>query len=157
MKISFILLLWFQVGLLRADSMVLMPASQVFGLDNASGSARAQAMGSASVALAGDASAVFTNPAGLAGVGVTELSAHHNAWLVDTWQESAVLGLPLGRGTGMAIFGNYVDYGNFEGRDASGNPTFPFKAYRLGGGFGWGREVAPGLSAGIAVKGSEQA
>jgi hypothetical protein len=125
-------------------------------LDNTGGSARAMALGSAFVGVADDSSALFWNPAGLGSLRQSEVAIHHNTWLVDTLQESLVASFPVKGLGGFGAMVSYLDYGTFQGRDSSGNPTPSFSAGKFGFMAGWGKEWAPGFSAGLALRGNMQ-
>ncbi len=122
--------------------------------ENTNPSARAMALGSAFVGVADDASALFANPAGLAWLGKGEISANTNFWLVDTFQESLLLGLPLSpRWGGIGIAASYLDFGTFEGRDAAGSlaPNYGANLLYLKG--GWGMEAVGHLAFGAGFEG----
>ena len=133
--------------------------SKALPLQQAAGTARATAMGSAVVAVPQGAASLLWNPAGLSRLGGKELSLHHNSGLGDTIQETAIFGMPLGEvkaggGSlgGLAASLGYVNYGSFSGRDALGQPADTYHAGEYSGSVGWGMEVLPKLSAGIALK-----
>jgi tetratricopeptide (TPR) repeat protein len=155
-KSGFLLLACWLSTTLAADTSIYQPSSQALALESAKGSARSQALGLADVAMTHGADSIFSNPASLAVLKEGELSVHHNSWLVDTWQETGLVALPMGRWGGAALFGDHMDYGSFEGRDPAGNLTASFSASRNGGGVGWGWDVAPGLAVGAAVKATLQ-
>lgn len=132
-------------------------------LQQAGGTARATAMGSAVVAVSQGAASLLWNPAGLSRMNCTEISLHHNTALGDTIQETAIFGMPLGgvkndgKGGspgGIAVSFGYVGYGSFEGRDAQALQTADYHAGDYSGSVGWGRELLPGFSGGIALKGN---
>lgn len=113
--------------------------------------ARPMGMGSAYVALADDATATYWNPAGLAGVRSTEVTAMHNEWIQDFRQEYAAVGAPLGKGTlGFAFSGFYTS--ELEGRDDVGNLTQGFGFNDITMTAAYGRPIAAGLDAGLAVR-----
>jgi tetratricopeptide (TPR) repeat protein len=125
--------------------------------DNTNPSARAMALGSAFVGIADDSSALFGNPAGLAWLKRGEVSTNTNFWLVDTFQETALVGLPLSPFGGIGFAASYLDFGSIEGRDASGSLTANYTANQLylAGGGGW--EVLKGLAVGAGLQGYESA
>lgn len=131
-------------------------ASLANPLDNHGGGARALGMGSAFVGVADDSSALFWNPAGLSGLDGFEAALHHNSWLAGIIQETLVVGLPLGPLGGVGASLNYINYGSLSGYDDSGSRNGEYSANRYGVGLGWGLHLLPGLSVGIAVKGSVQ-
>ncbi|MGE5179045.1 MAG: PorV/PorQ family protein [Bacteroidota bacterium] len=113
--------------------------------------ARAMGMGSAYVALADDPTATYWNPAGLAQVRGTELTAMHNEWIQDFRQEYAAVGAPIGSGTlGFAFSGFYTS--QLEGRDEVGNFTRNFGFNDVTMTAAYGRPLANGLDGGIAVR-----
>ena len=119
-------------------------------------SARAVGMGSTFVGVADDSSALFWNPAGLAGLSTNQLAFHHNTWLAGISQETAVMALPMGALGGYAISGNYVDYGTFAGHDNTGARVNDYNVSRFGFGVGGGKEVVSGISVGGGLKASSQ-
>lgn len=133
-------------------------------LQYAGGTARATGMGSAVVAVPQGSGSLLWNPAGLARMECTEVGLHHYTGLSGIAQETAILGIPLGpvkddcKGGalgGLAASLNYVDYGTFNGRDVTGLPTGNYHARDYAGSLGWGVEILPSLSGGIALKGSQ--
>ncbi|MFA5162766.1 MAG: PorV/PorQ family protein [Elusimicrobiales bacterium] len=89
--------------------------------------AREQGMAGAATAVAGGATAMYINPAGMAGTGA-ELSASH----VELAQENKLENIVLAHDAfgGRLAYGlTYVHYGDLEGRDTSGNLTSNFTAY----------------------------
>jgi hypothetical protein len=132
------------------------PAERFNSTDNTNVSARAAAMGSAFVGIADDASAILSNPAGLAslsGGGIALLSQF--GW-VDTFQETAVLGLPLGDLGGIGFAGSFFNFGTVEGRDESGSLAPDYSNYRVAVQAGWGRDLIRELSLGLAFRGVQQ-
>lgn len=113
--------------------------------------ARPMGMGSAYVALVDDPTATYWNPAGLAAVRSTQITAMHNEWIQDFRQEYAAVAAPLGKGTlGFAFSGFYTS--ELEGRDEVGNVTHNFGFNDITMTAGYGRSLAPGLDAGLAVR-----
>lgn len=133
-------------------------------LQYAGGTARATGMGSAVVAVPQGSGSLLWNPAGLARMECTEVGLHHYSGLSGIAQETAIVGVPLGpvkddcKGGalgGLAASLNYVDYGTFNGRDVTGLPTGNYHARDYSASLGWGIEILPSLSGGIAVKGNQ--
>ena len=89
--------------------------------------ARAAAMGEAFTALADDGTALYWNPAGLAQIEKTEISAMYNRHFQVINQGYLSLASPLLGGT-TALGVNYVGMGQIQGRDEYGNPTGTFGA-----------------------------
>jgi len=136
-------------------------------LQQSAGTARAIGMGSAVVGVDQGAASLLWNPAGLARMTCKEVSLHHNSGLGGTVQEIGIIGIPLGTvkeqekdqcasgGShgGLAASLGYVNYGgNFAGSDAAGNPTGDYQAGEYSGSLGYGKEILPHLSAGVALR-----
>lgn len=120
------------------------------------GTARVISMGSAVVGLPQGSASVLWNPAGLGYLERLELGAHHHSGLVDTIQEMAVLGIPMGAFGGVAMNVKYVNDGTFDGRDAFGNPTGSYASTAWGVGFGWGKRVLSHLALGVTARFNSQ-
>jgi len=108
-------------------------------------------MGSAFVALVDDATATYWNPAGLASVTGTQITAMHNEWIQDFRQEFAAVGTKLGPGVvGFSIAGFYTS--ELEERSNKGVLTghFGFNDVALTGAYGL--NVASGLDLGVAAR-----
>jgi hypothetical protein len=112
--------------------------------------ARAMGMGGAYVAEAGDPSAVYWNPAGLGGLGASQITFMHNEWIQDFRQDFAAVAVPAfrggrgGLGLGVATF--YSDQlerrsdtgvllGHFGFNDilATGSAAVPLTSDLMGG------------------------
>jgi outer membrane protein OmpA-like peptidoglycan-associated protein len=137
--------------------------AQALPLQQEGGTARAMGMGSAVVAVKQDSASLLWNPAGLGYMSSKEIGLHHNSGLGDTIQEIAVFGMPLGHvedekhgGSmgGIAVSLGYVNYGTFSGANEAGVPGANYSAGDVDGSIGWGKELIPNLSAGIALKGN---
>lgn len=132
-------------------------------IQQAGGTARAMAMGSAVVGVSQGSASLLWNPAGLSRLSCAELGLHHNTGLGGAVQETAVLGLPLGEveyGCGGSLGGlaasfGYVNYGRFNGMDIGGQPTRSYEIRDFSGSLGWGLELLPGLSGGISLKNNQ--
>jgi hypothetical protein len=115
--------------------------------------ARAAAMGDAFTVIVDDGTSLYWNPAGLARIGKRQLSATYNMWFAGINQGYLGISFPLS-GRGVAAGGvNYIDMGDFDGRDEAGNPTGTFTAsalnYHLGYANGVGKKFVWGISAGV--------
>jgi uncharacterized protein UPF0164 len=113
--------------------------------------ARAMGMGSAYVALADDPTASYWNPAGLASIRGTQVTAMHNEWILDFRQEYAAVGTRLGPGgVGFSFSGFYGD--EIEQRDDTGILTghYGFNDIAVSGAYGL--QVTKGLNGGAAVR-----
>ncbi len=108
-------------------------------------------MGSAFVGVADDSSALFWNPAGLGLLDDGEIALHHNSWLTDITEDTAILSLPLEYGSvGAAI--DFLNYGSFEGRDSGGGLTSSYTGQNIQGALGWGLELADKYFGGVTMK-----
>jgi len=116
-------------------------------------SARGAAMAGAMVGLADDASAMSSNDAGLGTLDRGGLALHHNSWLMGLFQEQVDLALPCGAWGGVGVNLDYLSFGSFEGRDATGAATASYGGGRLGGGLHWGHGLGAGLYAGAGLEG----
>jgi uncharacterized protein UPF0164 len=114
--------------------------------------ARPMGMGSAYVALAGDPTAVYWNPAGLAGADGAQVIAMHNEWILDFKQEFAAVSRPVGSGAfGLGIAGFYA--GNeLDGRDEVGNQTGPFGFNDLAVTGSYARRITSRGALGVSAK-----
>ena len=113
--------------------------------------ARPMGMGSAYVALVDDATATYWNPAGLASVTGTQITAMHNEWIQDFRQEYAAVGTKLGPGViGFSFAGFYTS--ELEERNDTGVLTghIGFNDVAMTGAYGL--NVARGLDLGLATR-----
>ncbi len=125
-------------------------------LDNSNSFPRAAAMGSAFVGLADDATALFSNPAGLGYLNRWQLMADSNFWLVDTHQETILLGIPGPSQWGnFAVAFSYLDYGTFEGRDNAGSLAPNYSANRVNARVSWGLKILEEVSLGLGIQSSQ--
>lgn len=137
--------------LLLPGGAVAAPGETGFAFLKLGVGARAMGLGSAYVALADDPTAIYWNPAGLAAISGTQVTAMHNEWIQDFRQEFAAVGAHLGPGTlGVGFAGFYSS--EFEKRDDTGTLTghFGFNDISLTGAYA--AQVVPGLDAGLAVR-----
>jgi len=114
--------------------------------------ARGVGVGAAQTALTDDASAIYWNPAGLAGLGKTEIAAHHAELFADTRYDYLALARPTRFGTVGAGFG-YLSQGSLEGRDENRQQTGSFTASDSVFGLALGRPISRSVSAGLSLKG----
>ena len=114
-------------------------------------SARLQGMGNSGVALSGETQGMYSNPAGLAAVDGLEISAGH----VELVENSRLENIALSHkalGGRMAYGFTYVSYGEFEGRNTTGNLTGNFTASDMALQVGYARQFGK-LALGAALKG----
>ena len=131
-------------------------ASLAAPLDNLQGSARDMALGSAFVGVADDASALFFNPAGLAGLKNPDVALNHNSYLAGTFQETLEGAFPGEDIGGLAFALDYVSWGSLDLRDNTGVSQGSYNDTDIGLTAGWGKEWAKGFSTGLSVRGLQQ-
>ena len=113
--------------------------------------ARAAAMGDAFTVIVDDSTSLYWNPAGLAKIEKRQLSATYNLWFAGINQGYLGMGFPLG-GTAVVAGGvDYVDMGDFDGRDEAGNPTGTFTASALNYQVGYANRFREKFLWGISV------
>ena len=82
--------------------------------------ARAASLGDAYVAVAGDATATYWNPAGLLGIEHNDAAGMHNEWIQDLRHEFVAVGARRGRHAfGVSFIGLYTD--DIEARTEQGD------------------------------------
>ncbi len=87
--------------------------------------ARAASMGNAYVAVAGDATATYWNPAGLLGIQRNDVTGTHNAWIQDLRHEFLAFGTRRGpHALGLSFIGLYTP--DLESRNDAGDYTGKF-------------------------------
>jgi hypothetical protein len=138
-------------------SQTILPAAQQYNsIDDSTLSPRAAAMGGAFVGVADDASALFSNPAGLGFLNRGEIALYSDFGWTDTFQETAVLGFPINRYGGVGLAGSYLSFGNIDGYDETGTLTTGYDADRASFHLGWGMDFSGNLSLGAAFHGAQQ-
>ena len=115
--------------------------------------ARAAALGDAFTVIVDDSTSLYWNPAGLAKMEKRQFSATYNMWFAGINQGYLGMSFPLSRRGVIAGGVNYVDMGDFDGRDEFGNPTGTFTAsalnYQLGYANRFREKFLWGISAGL--------
>lgn len=115
--------------------------------------ARASAMGEAFIGVAGDASAVYWNPAAMAAVLGTQGMAMHNEYFQSLRLEQLALSHETEYGTlGLGFTGLYMDALERREDIPSSIPLGTFSAYDVAVTVGFARYIFPNLAAGLAVK-----
>ncbi|MEW6517599.1 MAG: PorV/PorQ family protein [candidate division FCPU426 bacterium] len=112
---------------------------------------RAVGMGEAFTAVADDVSSLYWNPAGLGGLKSAQVLLMHNQWLQNVLFEHGAVSAPLPAGS-LAASVTFVNYGTMDKIDDAGRVTGSFSAYDLSLALGYGLDLSPALSAGLAVK-----
>ncbi len=113
--------------------------------------AKASAMGDAFAVIVDDSTSLYWNPAGLARIEERQFSATYNMWFAGINQGYLGMGFPLPGGGVVAGGVNYVDMGDFDGRDESGNPTGTFTASALNFQLGYANRIGERLRWGISA------
>jgi len=123
-----------------------------FEILNTDVSARSAGMAGAFAGVSGDVNALFYNPAGLRAVQNRRASISYLDHVLDIKSGSFVVSLP-GRGKNMyAAALNYINYGDFEGRDELGNARAAFSAQDIAAVGGFARAYSSRVHFGAAVK-----
>lgn len=114
---------------------------------------RAAGMGEAYTAVAGDATAIYWNPAGLASLDHTQLHLMHNEWMQSVRVEFAGLAHPTPAGT-FSVGLTALNMDEIELREdlPSSEPLGHFSPFDLAFHLGWGRSLPGRVQAGMAVK-----
>jgi len=140
-------------------SLILIPSFSSFASDVGTTAAnflkmgigaRATAMGGAYTAIADDGTSLYWNPAGLAQIENTQISAMYNLWFQEVRQGYLNLVFPfLGGRAGLSA--NYVNMGQIEGRDEEGNPIGEFSASDINISLGYARRISSRLMFGASI------
>ncbi len=153
-SLAFCSLLLAAPAVFAATELVPPSAQLAFPLENQGGSARANAMGSAFVAVGGDVSALSWNPAGLASLTSAQLALHHNFYLQDLTQDTLLFATPQGDFGSWGLSASYLGYGSLQGRDSNGVVTGSYNAGRWGGEIAWAHVLFQGFAIGLGLKGN---
>jgi hypothetical protein len=114
--------------------------------------ARSMAMGGATGSVPGDISALFRNPALLAGESGQRLYFGHQEWYQGLQHESALLGLSLpGRLGSAAVHARYLHLAPLPAYDASLEQVGEVDVYDLAVGLTWARRFARRVDLGVSV------
>jgi hypothetical protein len=113
--------------------------------------AHAATLGDAYVAVAGDASATYWNPAGLLGIARNDVLGSHNAWIQDLRHEFVALGAHRGRhAAGISFIGLYTD--DIESRDETGASAGHFGYSNNAFSASYAFQAVPALGVGATVR-----
>ena len=113
--------------------------------------ARAAAMGESYVSVANDATATYWNPAGVARVDETQISAMQNTHVVDTSYQHLAAVKPFGRfGVGLAIA--RMDYGSIDRYTVANVKDGNFTANSLAAGVSLAGRIGDDISVGGTLK-----
>ncbi len=114
--------------------------------------ARSLGMGKAFVSIADDATATYWNPAGLAGITRSELTALHSVLWGGTVYDFISYVQPTRGGGTFGFSGTRLFLGGFEGRDAQNRVTHEFEDIQSAYGVSYGQKILDTLSIGATLK-----
>ena len=150
---ALLLALFVVAGTARAQQIVYTTAVPFLQIEPDS---RAAGMGNSGVALADNASAIFWNPAGLAGQRGAEVSLTHAQWLPaitsDLFYEYLVGKYHF---EGIGTFGGHITFlnlGEQEYRDENNVLLGQFRSYELAAGASYGRMITERLALGTGLR-----
>jgi hypothetical protein len=125
------------------------PGTAVFTFLKIGTDARSTAMGGAMTGLADGLGAATYNPASLALAAPREVTASYVNWVLDIQGGSLAGAWAVGEKGRLGISAQYLDYGNFDSRDAEGNTAPDFGASDLALGLSYAASFGQNISAGI--------
>ena len=153
---ALLLLLALPAAETMAATKIFKAASLALPMNSRMGSARSSVLGLGFTGIADDPAALLWNPAGLSLIKTGQVGLHHNSWIGEVTQETVLFALPMKKLGGFGVMVNYVNYGTFDGRTATGVPTRTLGASDLGYGIGWGRNLTDRVSAGFVFRRQQQ-
>ena len=124
------------------------PGTAVFSFLKIGTDARSTAMAGAMTGLADGLGAATYNPAAFAQSGPRELTASYVNWVLDIQGGSLAGVWSVGQKGRVGVSAQYLDYGNFDSRDADGNTAPGFGASDLALGVSYAAMLGTNLSAG---------
>jgi tetratricopeptide (TPR) repeat protein len=146
--VFFALVLIGGLGTLHAQT-VNPNSSTAFPILSTGFGARAVGMGESFTAVADDFSAVHYNPAGLAQIENPQLALMHNSYLEGGYYETIGFVMPfIGLGT-VGLDVNYLNYGDIDLRDFSGNLLGSYSPFDISIGGAFGFSLVPHISLGL--------
>ena len=115
--------------------------------------ARAAGLGGAYSAIASDASAVYWNPGGVAGIDNAQFFVSHISWYQDINYEFLGASYPASERMTLSASAAYLSYGSIDGYDEYDNPTGDVNStYDMAGGVSLGYAVTDNLALGVTAK-----
>jgi hypothetical protein len=114
--------------------------------------AKAIGMGESQVADANDLYATYWNPAGLAQLQRPQLGLMHNEWFEGINHQFLGFVQPVGNASALGGSVIFVDFGELQGRNASGKETKKFRPYDLALILSYARQFGAALSVGANAK-----
>jgi hypothetical protein len=143
---------WGMAAPAGAGETIYAPAGQYQPSEDTVWPARTLVLGASFTGVADDASALFLNPAGLAGLDRAEINLTSDFGSLEAFRETALAGFNISPGNGFGVSATYLNFGTLSGRDDSGNPTNGYGADQFTGQAGWGTQVLKGLSLGVGLE-----
>ncbi len=141
------------LGVLMCSASGASAASPGFRFLNLGAGSRAASMGDAHVAVGGDVSSMYWNPALLADQARSQASLTHLEWFQSFRLESASLGVNAGGVQfGAQVMGLYASQEDLIATDNTGAEQGHFGFYDLATSVGAARRVIPTLAVGLAGK-----
>jgi len=114
--------------------------------------ARGSALGGALVADGGGVESIYYNPAGLGAISKRTASAGYMDYLLDINSGYLAYAEPQGKWGNWGASIIYINYGDFDHRDANGNDLGSFSASDFVLGLSYARNMLPKLSLGASGK-----
>jgi tetratricopeptide (TPR) repeat protein len=118
--------------------------------------AKGMGLGRAFVSLGGDASSVFSNPAGTALIDRSQFSAFHTSLFMSTSYDCLALAHPVGNAGVFTLSAGRLGTGSFTGRDQYNRPDQEISASDMLLGLSYGRDLGSGFATGLTIKGVGQ-
>lgn len=149
-----VLLVLVLIAALCVDAAAGEPGTSGFLFLRLGNGARASGMGEAFTAVSDDATSIYWNPAGMAGVEGVELNVTHSEWLVDIrFEQVSVVNEMFGGAVGLSFTGLYYGEMDRYGTSPSLTPDGTFAPYDLAVSAGYAMDIMPNIAVGGAVKG----
>ena len=125
------------------------PGTTVFNFLKIGTDARSISMGGAMTGLADGLGAATYNPASIAQAAPREVAISYVNWVLDIQGGSLAGVWGIGEKSRLGISAQYLDYGDFDSRDAEGNTAPDFSASDLALGLSYAAAFSPNFSAGV--------
>ncbi len=136
-------------AVLVASAVAGDPGTAVFSFLKIGTDARSTSMGGAMTGLADGLGAAAYNAASFAQSAPREVAASYVNWVLDIQGGSLAGVWAIGEKGRLGVSAQYLDYGNFDSRDAEGNAAPDFSASDLALGLSYAAAFSPHFSAGI--------
>lgn len=144
----------FAIYLLIASSTVSLahgadPGEAAYSFLKIGTDARSEAMGGAMTAVADQLGTSFYNPAALARTAPRSVMASYVNWLTDINAGSLAATWGVGQTGRIGLAAQYLDYGDFDPRDAQGNPGDDFTASDVALSLSWAASAGESFAYGL--------